>query len=224
MKVHRENRTYQRIFCEAIVSLLFVSALFSSCVNDHCNENMYAPLNIGFYSEMDTSQQVGFQFIVTQGVGTDTAILATNIFDINLMLNPNQNTSLFAMGFPLPETDWCIQEEKNHFTSVSTGRSYTLNGTINDDIYLFNDQIEDSKKFLRMEDSFFVFQKIKFDTLKITYDCTLEFVSAECGCRNTYKLKTAGFIHQGTGEAIISNPLIDSQNNEKHIRLYLENY
>lgn len=225
MKVHRENRTYQRIFCEAIVSLLFVSALFSSCVNDHCNENMYAPLNVAFYSEIDTSQQAGLAFLLVQGVGTDSITLATNLFNINLTLNANQPSSSFAMGFPLPEADFFIQDGENRFISLIDEQSYTLNGKINDDIYLFNNRLEDAKKFLSMgDDSIFIFQKIKFDTLKVTYDRTIEFVSAECGCMNTYTVKTAGFIHKRIGETIISNPLINSQNNEKHIRVYLENY
>ena len=224
MKVHREKRTYQRFFCEAIVSLLFVSTLFSSCVNDHCSENMYAPLNVAFYSELDTSQQAGLAFLLVQGVGTDTITLASNLTNINLTLDANQSSSSFAMGFPLPEADFCIQESENHFTSLIDGQTYTLKGKINEDIYLFNNRLEDSKKFLSVDDSIFIFQKIKFDTLKITYDRAIEFVSAECGCMNTYTLKTAGFIHKGIGETIISNPLINSQNNEKHIRVYLENY
>lgn len=223
--MQKERPTYHLFYSVTFVSLLFIMSLFSSCINDHCNENLYAPLNITFYSELDTSVQATPSFLLIQGVGTDSLINASWLSNVNVTLDATKQESYFAMTQSTStELLRLIQLSKNTFITEDSSQFYTLDKVINESIHCFNGDFEQTCILAATEDSLFTFVKLKFDTLKITYNVSLEFVSAECGCMNTYTLKSADFTHKGFGSTLISNSLINSQSNEKHIRIYLENY
>ena len=62
------------------------------------------------------------------------------------------------------------------------------------------------------------------DTLTIRHTNTQEFVSAECGCRTTFRLEEVWHTRHNITDAIITKKSVTSNYNEKHIRIYFENY
>ena len=66
------------------------------------------------------------------------------------------------------------------------------------------------------------------DTLTIRHTNMQEFVSAECGCRTTFRLDEVRHTRHNIADAIIFDQYVTSSiannHNEKHIKIYFKNY
>lgn len=215
----KKNRIYRMTF-----AILFMCFLFNNCVNDHCNEPLYTPINIAFYSETDTAKQAIPMGLTFQGVGTDSIINASGQFAVNLSLDALNDECLYAVALTHVESplELLTLNSENKLIS-SDGQEHPVKRILNDVVYEFGD-FEDQLTFVGKVDSIYVFRKPTFDTLKISYERALEFISAECGCMNTYTIKQARFIHNKIANVMIHTQQINNQSYEKHIQLYLENY
>ena len=205
--------------------VLFI-CMISSCINNHCNEPMYAPLNIAFYSETDTSIQKVPIFFSIQGDETDSVAYATNANSINISLDAENEESRFIVKVASSASKMTVLsiDSLKNYTSIDKSQSYTLKEIINTNIYRF-EEMDDPLLWLGTDENQYAYFYIpETDTLRVVHENSIEFISAECGCLSTFKLTQAGFTQNKIGVAMINNPLINSQNNEKHIKLFLENY
>ena len=87
-------------------------------------------------------------------------------------------------------------------------------------VQLFLKKFEESSEFLFAYDS----TQSKTDRLTIKHTNTQIFVSAECGCLTTFYLDELRHTNNNITDAIIIKKSVTSNYNEKHIRIYFENY
>lgn len=227
-----------------VVAYIIAAMTFSSCVNNHCNEDMYTPLNLAFFSEIDTAQQVTPLFLTFQGIGVDSVLYASGTTNINLPLNSESNEVNYEvlMTFSASTQTVLVADSTQPFFSVKRQNSYgmtltdsiptcyySLDGTkyyrlLTGSDYLFYFEEGNPLVLLTKDDPYVYFQNPTKDTLNIKYNKSLEFVSAECGCKNTYEITQASFKRGGVASIQINNPNVNSESNAKHINLYLENY
>lgn len=213
-------------------------------MNNHCNEDMYTPLNLAFYSEIDTAQQVSPLFLTFQGVGIDSILYASGTSSINLPLNSEADEVNYEvlMTFSASSQTVLIADSTQPFFSIQRQNTYGM--TLTDSIptcyysldktqyyrmisgsdYLFYFEEGKPLVLLTKDAPYVYFQNPTKDTLNIKYSKSLEFVSAECGCKNTYEIKEATFKRGGVASIQINNKNVNSESNAKHINLYLENY
>lgn len=144
---------------------------------------------------------------------------------ISLPLNPDTEESNFAVAIV---TSACEKTILVHYDSLTTYRVFDGTQTyeprrIEGKCFLF-DEFEETLWLAGYEDSFYVFYKPVIDTLQISYKPSIEFVSAECGCMNTYELKSVRFANSRIGSPSINTTTVNNHTDAKHIKLYLENY
>ncbi len=235
------SKLVEKGMCAAVAVVLFLCA---SCITNHCNDSVYAPLNLTFYSEIDTAVAVTPSFFCLQGVGSDSIIFASGQNNVNLTLNDQQTSTDFVATITFsgsPVSVYLADSEavflpywktnvagklvldsipSTYISLDGTARHYVTHFKSN--YFVFDDG--SSNILAGQSDGYFYFQSPNTDTLRITHENTLEFVSAECGCMNTHTIKQAVFLHKGVASAQIVNPLINNQNYESHIKLFLENY
>ena len=208
----------------ASTTLVVLSFLLSSCINDHCNEQMYTPLSVNFYSEIDTAKEVVPLFMVWNGEGSDS-IMTVSGSSIALPLNPGQDEVRFAVAVAHTA---CETEVLIHYDSTTTyttlDHSQTYELTSSQGNYYNFDHSSEIRMYAGAEDSFCVFYKPVIDTLKVTYTPNIEFVSAECGCMNTYEIKSVRFEHGKIGNPAIRVSTVNNMTDAKHIKIFLENY
>lgn len=236
---------FQSSFLSSIIAMVVAWMVVStSCNTNHCNDSMYAPLNVVFYSEIDTAQPVAPLFLRMKGVGADSVIYASGLNNVNLMLNADTKTTeyVFSMTFAGSPMMALVADSTQPFLPIwrpnilgvleldSIPSSYfSLDQTqhyqiTQGDNYTFFFGDETPQVYLAKENPIVYFQQATSDTLRIDYDTSLDFVSAECGCMNVFTIKDAEFLHKGVAEAMVTNKKINSDSYAKHISLYLENY
>lgn len=208
-----------------IIHALVLTLVCPSCNNDHCDESMYAPLGLSFYSELDTSVQVTPPYLLVKGVGSDSLMSLGGAQRIYIPLNPNLNESRFLWvmepadgAAPVDistDTVWSGQKlERVRY--LLDGRDLVLHKIVGD-AYVFGG------------DTIFFYQKGFFyepcqDTLNVSYDLHQEFLSGECGYLTTFYLKSLRFSSDKVGEIMITNRSVTNKYNERHVNIYLENY
>ena len=84
------------------VVMLTLSTALSSCVTNHCNESIYAPLNIRFNSEVDTSKNVTPEFFSLQGVGADSILYALKNTSMNVNLKTGEKHTHYIATMVYP--------------------------------------------------------------------------------------------------------------------------
>ncbi len=224
-----------RFFCFLCGFLFLIS-----CKNDYCEDSMYAPLVVSFYSEADTSVQVTPQFLAIEGVGSDSYINASGTNSVQLSLKKFDESSsfLFASATDQSKTDTLLFVEKRNNAdcpcSNPNGDSvsvYNDNGTTlflcnqaGSMLIVYKDQPDVLFVKNTNQDTLFAFEPTK-DILSVKYSNTQEFVSAECGCLTTFYIDDElQHTHNNISDALITNRSVTSSYNEKHIRIYFQNY
>lgn len=225
------------------IVVLFASTSLSSCITNHCNESVYAPLNIRFQSEVDTAKSVQPIYFSFQGIGTDSIIYGMKKSNINVNLKTDSETTqyitmlvhqasetiILTADTALPfiqtrifsdgENSMLVSIPSSYYSSDST-KKYQIENFNNHEIYFEGEMWI----YRSSENERHIFSKPSCDTLTINHRNNLEFVSAECGIMNTHEIVEAYFSQNNIGSIIIENPLINDQSYERHIKLLLENY
>jgi hypothetical protein len=222
-------------FCFLFSLLLFIS----SCSNNHCVEPMYVPLVVSFYSEMDTTLQVSPGFLLIEGVGSDSLMNASGSNSVHLSLKKFDESTSFLFTFAHSRIDTFVLVGKvGTFDSPCgnpNGDSVSVYKKNNNIFYLCNqtsnilivsgERPEPEVLFFRkvIQDTLFVSELIS-DVLSIKHSNTQVFVSAECGCLTTFYLDEVRHTQNNIRDYLITNRSVTSKFNEKHIRIYIENY
>ncbi len=228
------RRTLHRLSRVTFVALLCCFSFLTSCINDHCNEDVYTFLDVEFHSEIDTAQIASPILSYWKGIGCDSVIKTIGLNHVNLSLDANNNESMFhtVIATGAPETFANIKEIDPDPNALflfkeTTVVKCTIKEVVDDIIYTFKDT---SAVFLLIQtqelegNMYYIMCNAASDTFKVEYENTLEFVSAECGCKNTFNIKDAYFMHNRVADAQVNNPIVDSENYEKHIKLFLGGY
>ncbi len=200
--------------------------LFSSCRNNHCDELMYAPMNVLFYSEVDTSLAAQPMSLIIRGVGTDSVIDATWKTSVELLLDNKKERCAFAFAIVTPHADVD--------TLFFSGDQCRISGAGVDEVYTSFEEKNgsyffDGMKTYRMlgaaiSDTSYLSLRPDFDTLVFEYDNMIDFVSAECGCVTTHHLKNVNFVHNGIGSVTVVDSTVTNLSDAKNVKVYLENY
>lgn len=226
----------------AFVSLCLKLIFISSCSNDHCEEPMNSPLEISFYSEIDTTQQVAPAYMGIIGMNDKNAGFYLNASGQNSIQLPlkkfdGSTQFLFAVASVYSPVDVLVyQEERANADCPCSNPNGTVPVYLENDspVYLCNDDngmlilyknegLNVAFAADRKTDTIFAFRTTE-DKLNIKYENTLEFISAECGCLTTFYLNDLEFERNNIGEVFIRNHSVTNKYNEQHIKIYLENY
>jgi len=222
-------------FCLLAGFLFFIS----SCSNNHCVEPMYAPLVVSFYSEMDTSLQISPRFLTIEGVGSYNFTNVSGRNSVNLYLKKFDESTSFLFTFAHDESkiDTFIFVEKvsNSFSpcgnpngdSISVykkdGNFFFLCNEVNNALIVYGEGPEVLFLQNRAQDTLFVLEPTR-DVLSVKHSNTQVFVSAECGCLTTFNIDEVRHTSNNIRDVLITNKSVTSAYNERHIRIYIENY
>ncbi len=206
-------------------ALIVVSLL--SCRNDHCDDLMYAPTNLLFYSEMDTSVAVKPYAMYIKGVGVDTVIDVDGESMVEISLDNSRESCRFAFAVisehSVSDTLY-LAEGSYRLVGPDLARTYSSLEKI-DDAYIFEDDFNTIRVFDReLEEGVYLMGRPDVDTLVLSYTNLVEFVSAECGCLTTHRLKDVKFLHNGIGSVSVVDSIVTNLSDAKNIKIYLENY
>lgn len=208
------------------IRLFFVSfvIVLTSCSNEHCDEVMYAPLIVDFFTEYDDTPAQPSYFMAI-GIGTDSVLDFSGKTRMELPLNMTSNISEYAVAIADKDVNYVPYLIINDSTFYSTDNTIVIRKKI-DDIYFEKDfnrywQMTDDSD---TDDSYLFLRAVKFDTLTVKYANQYEFVSAECGCLATQILLDFQFKNRNIGIAQIVNPLIRNNNANANVEIFLENY
>ena len=211
-----------------LVALCVAMLCLSSCRNDHCDELMYAPTTVLFYSEMDTSVAVSPYLLVLKGVGTDSIINCSGKSSAQVRLDNDNERCMFACA---------VVTDHSAYDTLFLGSSVRLAGnwgslsfpsckidegtkvvTFDDDFY--------TTRLLRwpIDDSTYWVSRPEFDTLVFDYTNTVQFVSAECGCFVSHVLKNVKYLHNGIGSVLVVDSTVTNLSDAQNVKIYLENY
>lgn len=209
------------------VWLSFVSLLLlSSCRNDHCDDLMYAPMNLLLYSEVDTSDVAEPTLLLIQGVGADSVIDATSESMVELLLDNNSDRCAFAFAVVTPHAEvdtFFFSEEQCRV--VGPGFDEVYSSFEKKENVCFFDGIRCARLIdEELSDTSFLVLRPDLDTLEFEYDNKIEFVSAECGCVTNHHLKNVKFIHNGIGSVVVADSTVTNLSDAKNVKIYLENY
>ena len=198
-----------------------------ACKNDHCDELMYAPTTLLFYSEMDTSVTVEPALLVLKGVGIDSVMNCSKQSTIQLRLDNRDERCMFACAVV---TDHSVSDYMSVNSSVRlTGDGVDLefpSYTLDEATGVITFEGSDEVRLMRWseDDSTFVVARPEIDTLVFDYTNTVEFVSAECGCFVSHVLKNVKFLHNGIGTVSVVDSTVTNLSDAKNVKIYLENY
>lgn len=205
-----------------IISLLSLV----SCRNNHCDDLMYAPTNVLFYSEVDTSVAAQPMFLMIQGVGADSVIDVTWKSSVELLLDNKNERCSFAFAV--------ITQNSKTDTLSFMGEQCRISGPDLDVTYPSFEEKNgsyffDGLKCVRLlgaplSDTSFLCLRPDMDTLEFEYDNSIDFVSAECGCVVNHHIKNVKFIHNGIGSVIVTDSTVTNLSDAKNVKIYLENY
>lgn len=209
-------------------SVVCVASLaLSSCRNDHCDELMYAPTTLLFYSEMDTSVTVEPAMLVLKGVGSDSVMNCSKHSSVQLRLDNRDEHCMFACAV-------VTAHSANDYMSVGSSVRLTGDGvemefpsyTLDEETGVITFEGSDEVRLMRWpdDDSTFVVARPEVDTLVFDYTNTVEFVSAECGCFVSHVLKNVKFLHNGIGTVSVVDSTVTNLSDAKNVKIYLENY
>lgn len=220
------KQVVKKIFYATLWGLLVMVSLLS-CRNDHCDDLMFAPTNLFFYSEMDTSVAVEPYGLFIKGVGVDTVIDVDDESMVQIFLNNAQEECRFAFAVTsehsLSDT---LYFGDNAYRLVGEGLdvSYSSYEKVGD-AYIFNGDFNTASVFDRkLEEGVYLMTRPEVDTLVLSYTNLVEFVSAECGCLTTHRLKDVKFLHNGIGSVAVVDSVVTNLSDAKNIKIYLENY
>lgn len=217
-------------FSKKIGAIFCVAASFAgwflSCRNDHCDDLMYAPTNLFFYSEVDTSVLVKPYDLFMQGVGTDSLIMIDNDEMVSISLDNAKESCQFAFAVTSEHSlrdTLSITDDSYHLTGEGLDRTFPSVQNVGnafffesfDNVWVLDEKIDDET---------FVVLRPEVDTLVMEYTNLLEFVSAECGCLTTHRLKSVKFLHNGIGTVSVVDSIVTNLSDAKNIKIYLENY
>lgn len=198
-----------------------------SCKNDHCDELMYAPTTLSFYSEMDTSVAVSPALLVLKGVGTDSMLNCGLQSSIQLRLDNQAERCMYSCA---------VVTDHSAYEFLYVGSSVRLaseRGDIEYPSYKLDEATgvitfegSDEVRLLRwlQDDTTIVVSRPEIDTLVFDYTNTVEFVSAECGCFVSHVLKNVKFLHNGIGSISVVDSTVTNLSDAKNVKIYLENY
>ena len=222
-------------FCLLTAFLFFIS----SCSNNHCTDPMYAPLVVSFYSEIDTSVQISPRFLVIEGIGSNDLMNVSGHNSVNLFLKKFEESTNFSFTFAHDESkiDTFIFVEKINSSISPCGSSngdsisiyrkdnnlFCLCSQSNNALIVYGEGPEILFLQSTAPDTLFLFEPTR-DVLSIKHTNTQTFVSAECGCLTTFKLDEVRHTNNNIRDVLITDSSVTSAYNEKHIRIYIENY
>ena len=220
---------------------LFSGSLFLiSCSNNHCDEPMYAPLIVSFYSEIDTSKQVPLKYLALESIGIPGFVNLSESSGVQLFLKKFDNSTGFSFFSANDQSrvDTLIFLEKRNSADcpcLNPGENQVSVYQGNNNIFFLCNRAgnmltfhkeQPDVMFLKKEnqDTLFVIKSAK-DILTVKYTTTQVFVSAECGCLTTFYIdELKQHTYNNITDALITNRSVTGNYNEKHIRLYFENY
>lgn len=226
------------------VMMLILSATLSSCVTNHCNESIYAPLNIRFNSEVDTSKNVVPEFFSLQGVGADSILYAQNnsSMNVNLKTGEEETQYIATMVYPASQklelkadstqpfiqTRMYDRDNKSMLFTIPSSYHLATDSSVMYQVENYNEYFFTFKGetwvYMSHTEGVHIFAKPLCDTFIVTHNNQPVFVSAECGVMHTHEIKEAYFLNNKVGSVIIENPQINDQSYERHIKFLLENY
>lgn len=203
-----------------------ITLLLSSCRNNHCDDLMYAPMNVLLYSEVDTSMAAQPMFLVIQGVNADSVIEASSKSTVELLLDNRNEMCSFAFAIITPHAEMD--------TLFFSGNQCRVVGPGFDEVYSSFEEKYGAYFFdgincvrlpdVALSDTSYLSLRPELDTLEFEYDNKIDFVSAECGCVTNHHLKNVKFIHNGIGSVIVVDSTVTNLSDAKNVKIYLENY
>lgn len=212
---------------KTIIGAIAVMVSLAACRNDHCDDLMYAPMNIYFYSEIDTSETVNPYALILKGVGVDTVIDASDENMVQLALDNGQESCRFAVAVTSehsPADTFYFSDDNYRIVGEGIDATYSSYEKIGD-AYLFDGDFSTVRVFDKeLEEGIYLMARPSVDTLLFTYTNRVEFVSAECGCFTSHRLKSVNFIHNGIGTVSVVDSIVTNLSDAKNIKIYLENY
>jgi hypothetical protein len=188
---------------------------------------------------MDTAKQVSPKFLLIEGVGSYNLMNASGSNSVHLSLKKFEESTSFLFAFAHEESriDTFLFVEKisssispcgnSNGDSVSVYRKddniFYLCSQANNVLIVYGERPE--ALFLKniSQDTLFVFESTS-DVLSIKHSNTQVFVSAECGCLTTFYLDEVRHTQNNIRDYLITNRFVTSSYNERHIRIYIENY
>ena len=231
----QSNKTLKTGFFCTLLGLLF----FISCSNNHCKESMFVPLAVSFYSEADTSLQVSPKFLAIEGVGAQHFINVSGTNGVQLFLKKFDESTgfLFVSANDQSKIDTLILVEKrgnDDCPCINPNGDSVLVYKENDHTLFLCNRANNMLIFYKEQpevlffkntnlDTLFVFKPAK-DMLTVKHTNTQTFVSAECGCLTTFDIDELQLTYNNITDALITKKSVTNNYNEKHIRIYFENY
>lgn len=212
-------------FVRVAASVILSVAALSACKNDHCDELMFAPTNVLFYSEMDTSVSVGPALLVMRGVGTDSVMNFSSRESIQLKLDNDNERCMFACAVVTDHSlcDTLIEGETLRLVGPGLNLICPFKNESSDVLFLGDfDMVRYQRE--QLSDSSYLVARPEIDTLVFDYTNLVEFVSAECGCVVSHTLKNVKFLHNGIGSVVVSDSSVTNLSDAKNVKIYLENY
>ena len=209
------------------ITLFFVVgfSLFISCNNEHCDEVINTPLRIDLYKYSDTSQKATPKALIIQGIGTDSILDFSQESQINLPLNKNSNKSEYLIALMYDKEEWNTLKfiTDNIFVDNATNDTLEVEKKVGDVYFTngFNSAIYLSGN---IDSVSYIYYTPLFDTLSIAYYNQNEFVSAECGCLSSQMLLNVEFKRDKIGDIELLHTLINNQNNEAQVKVFLNYY
>lgn len=210
--------------------MVAVSALvaLSACRNDHCDDLMFAPTNILFYSEVDTSVMVRPYALYIQGVGVDSIIHVDEKNMVEVALDNSSESCRFAFAVTsehsLSDTLY-LSDEGYRLVGEKLNVTYGSYERVGSNALIFDDDFNTIRVLNReIEENVYLMDRPEVDTLVFQYTNLIEFVSAECGCLTTHRIKDVRFLHNGIGTVAVVDSVVTNLSDAKNIKLYLENY
>jgi len=222
-----------------IVLVTFLTLLcISSCNNNHCDDPMYTPFVVSFYSELDTTVQISPRFLIVEGVDAPYYMDVSGKNSMELFLKKFDESSSFAFSFAndysaidtlifvakISNFDSpCVNSEDSVLVYRKNDNIFFLCNHTNSLLILYNEQPEIS--FFRnvSEDTLFVFKPTR-DILSVKHTNTQEFISAECGCLTTFYINEIRHTNNNITDVSITKRTVTSNYNEKHVKIFFENY
>lgn len=203
---------------------LFLLALMS-CRNDHCDELMYAPTNVLFYSEMDTSVSVEPTLLVLMGVGSDSVMNFSSQKSIQLKLDNANERCMFACAIVTDHSLCDTLFEGEELRLVGPGLNVVCSEKVESSSVLSLGDFS-MLRYNRggLSDTSYLVARPEIDTLVFDYSNQIEFVSAECGCLVSHTLKNVKFLHNGIGSISVVDSSVTNLSDAKNVKIYLENY
>lgn len=224
--LNKTGRNAVRKGWKFFVLSLGVAFAFVSCDNEHCDDSMYCPMEISFYSQMDTSEKIAPPLLLMKGIGSDSIMNFSGKQQIYFPLNPNKETSQFVFLMePYSENIKYVTVKTD--TLRSEDEILSIKYYLNDEEIFIKNKI--GKAYMFSNDTICLFQDGNFykpllDTLNITSDLCHHFLSSECGYLTTFSLKKLKFSQRGVGFILIKNNSVTNKYNDRHVNIYLENY